>query len=203
MEWIKMSISPVKELVAFLHQKSKTNDVHKKHLLIELRNNLNVFSNAFLNEVSYDILIELIRNDAIQAAIKDNFNFRKLKAGDIEAVHIMDDRNRKYLGWNAERLFDKIDEKIVELRNIRVMNGSLARCRNNIPLMMGNLYFRMKLLADFIRSDETLSVLAETRRVAIAAAAAELAMLEIAQLPTAGTGQAGLPALQESADQGE
>jgi hypothetical protein len=31
--------------------------------------------------------------------------------------------------------------------------GSVQNVKNNIPLMMSNLYFRMKLLADFIRND--------------------------------------------------
>ena len=81
MEWIKLSISPVKDLIAFLHKKSNTSDVHKKQLFIELRDNLNVFRNGFLNDVSYDVLIELLKNDAIQQAIKDNFAFKKLKEG--------------------------------------------------------------------------------------------------------------------------
>ena len=66
---------------------------------------------------------------------------------------IYDERNKKYAGWTAEKLIDKIDEKIVELRNIKKMNqGSVKDVRNNISLMMSNLYFRMKLLADFIQS---------------------------------------------------
>ena len=153
MEWIKLSLSPVKDLMDFLYKKSKTNDVHKKQLFIELRNNLNVFSNGFLNEVPYDNLIDLLSNEAIQEAIKDNFTFKKLKPGKIELKHINDDRNKKYEGWDAEKIMDKIDEKIVELKNIKKMNnGSVQQAKNNIPLMMSNLYFRMKLLADFIRS---------------------------------------------------
>jgi hypothetical protein len=158
MEWIKLSISPVKDLISFLHKKSNTSDVHKKQLFIELRDNLNVFSNGFLNEVSYDILIDLLRNEAIQQAIKENFAFKKLKPGKIEARHVEDDRNKKYIGWNTERLIDKIDEKITELKNIKKMhNGTVKQVRNNIPLMMSNLYFRMRLLADFIRSESSSS----------------------------------------------
>jgi len=153
MEWIKLSISPVKDLIAFLHRKSQTNDVHKKQLLMELRDNLNIFSNGFINEVPYDNIIDLLSNDAIHLAIKANFTFKKLKQGKIEAQHVKDDRNKKYMGWDAEKLVDKIDEKITELRHIKKMNnGSVKSAKNNIPLMMSNLYFRMKLLADFIRS---------------------------------------------------
>ena len=79
--------------------------------------------------------------------------FKKLQSGKIEPSLIEDDRNKKYIGWDAEKLVDKIDEKIVELKNIKKMNnGSVKDVKNNIPLMMSNLYFRMRLLADFIRS---------------------------------------------------
>ncbi len=157
MEWIKMSLSPLKDLINFLHKKSKTNDILKKQLFIELRDNLNVFRNAFLNEVSHDMLIDLLSNTAIQQAIRENFSFNKLKSGKIEAKHIVDDRNKKYEGWDTEKLVDKIDEKIVELKNIKKMNnGSVAGAKNNLPAMVGNLYFRMRLLADFIRSSEQL-----------------------------------------------
>jgi hypothetical protein len=47
---------------------------------------------------------------------------------------------------------DKIDEKIEELKNIKKMNGgSVVKAENNISLMLSNLYYRMKLLADFIK----------------------------------------------------
>jgi hypothetical protein len=153
MDWINASISPLKDLIAFLQKKTKTNDVQKKQIIMELRNNLNVFRNGFLNNTSYDNMIDLLSNHAIQQAIKENFSFKKLKGGKIETHHISDDRNKKYVGWNAERLTDKIDEKIVELKNLKKMNeGTLRHVKNNISLMMSNLYFRMKLLADFIMS---------------------------------------------------
>jgi hypothetical protein len=152
MDLLNAGISPLKDLIAFLQKKSQTNDVQKKQLIMELRNNLNVFANGFLNNTPFDSMIDLLSNDAFQQAIKMNFTFKKLKSGTIEARHIGDDRNKKYIGWNAERILDKIDEKIVELKNIKKMNGgSVKEVRNNIGLMMSNLYFRMKLLADFIR----------------------------------------------------
>jgi hypothetical protein len=153
MEWFNTSITPLKDLLAFLYKKSKTNDVFKKQLIIELRDNLNVFKNGFLNQSPYDPMIDLLSRDAIQAAIKENFSFKKLRSGTIPVSVIYDDRNKKYAGWTAEKLVDKIDEKIVELKNIKKMNrDSVQDARNNISLMMSNLYFRMKLLADFIQA---------------------------------------------------
>jgi hypothetical protein len=154
MEWFNSSIAPLKDLLAFLYKKSKTNDVNKKQVIIELRDNLNVFKNGFINQSPYDMMIDLLSRDAIQSAIKENFSFKKLRAGIIRTSIIYEERNKKYTGWTAEKLVDKIDEKIVELKNIKKMNhDSVKDVRNNISLMMSNLYFRMKLLADFIRSE--------------------------------------------------
>ncbi|MBX2920857.1 MAG: hypothetical protein KF746_01595 [Chitinophagaceae bacterium] len=154
MEWLKTGIGPLKDLIGFLHKKSQTNNIHKKQLIKELRNNLNVFKNGFLNNSSYDAIVDLLSNNAFQEAVKVNFTFKKLKAGKIEARHIFDERNKKYAGWDAERLADKIDEKIIELRNIKKLNNnSFKDVKNNISLMISNLYYRMKLLADFILTD--------------------------------------------------
>jgi hypothetical protein len=154
MEWLNSGIAPLKDLLAFLYKKSKTNDVIKKQLIIELRDNLNVFKNGFLNQSPYDQVIDLLSRDAIQSAVKENFNFKKLRTGVIQASTIYDERNKKYTGWTTEKIVDKIDEKIAELKNIKKMNsGTVLDVKNNISLMMSNLYFRMKLLADFIRSE--------------------------------------------------
>jgi uncharacterized protein YllA (UPF0747 family) len=153
MEWLNSTLAPLKDLLAYLYKKSKTNDVHKKQVIIELRDNLNVFKNGFFNQSPYDTMIDLLSRDAVQSAIKENFSFKKLHAGTIHVSVIYEERNKKYAGWTAEKLVDKIDEKIVELKNIKKMNhDTVKEVRNNISLMMSNLYFRMKLLADFIQS---------------------------------------------------
>ena len=152
LDWLKTGIGPLKDLLTFLNKESKTSDVLKKQVIRELRNNLNIFHNAYLNNVSPDVMIELLSNDAIKEAIKDNFKFRKLKPGKIEPYHVADDRNKKYIGWDVEKIIDKIDEKIEELKIIKEMNGnSVEKVKNNISLMLSNLYYRMKLLADFIK----------------------------------------------------
>ncbi len=154
MEWLNVGIGPLKDLIAFLSKQSRTNDVQKKQLMMELRNNLNVFKNGFINNTPYDSMIDLLSNEAIQEAIKNNFSFKKLRKGMIEASHVFDERNKKYIGWTAEKIIDKIDEKIVEIKNIKKMNADTVKeIKNNISLMMSNLYFRMKLLADFIRAE--------------------------------------------------
>ena len=152
LEWLKTGMGPLKDLLSFLNSEGKTTDVLKKQVIRELRNNLNIFHNAYLNKVSPDIMIELLSNEAIRKAIEGNFKFKKLKPGRIEPYHIRDDRNKKYIGWEADKLIEKIDEKIEELKLIKKMNGgSVSTVKNNISLMLSNLYYRMKLLADFIK----------------------------------------------------
>jgi len=152
MEWFTTGIEPLKDLISFLQKKSVTNEVHKRQVIRELQNNLNIFKNGFINNSSNDVMIDLLSNEAMKEAIAVNFKYKKLKAGAIEPYHIYDERNRRYQGWTAEKLADKIDEKVEELKAIKKMNGgSVEKTKNNISLMMSNLYFRMKLLADFIR----------------------------------------------------
>ena len=152
LDWLKTGIGPLKDLVTFLNKESKTNDVLKRQVIRELRDNLNIFSNAYKNGNPPDVMIDLLSNEAIKEAIKNNFKFKKIKAGTIEPYHVFDERNKKYIGWDAEKLIDKIDEKIQELKNIKKMNGnSVGKVKNNISLMLSNLYYRMKLMADFIK----------------------------------------------------
>ncbi len=153
MEWIKTSIVPLKDIISFLHKKSQTNDVHKRQVIRELQTNLNVFKNGFLNNASYDDMIDLLSNESIKQAIAANFSFKKIKPGTIKSAHVNEDRNNRYTGWTSDKLIERIDEKIEELRAIKKLNkGSVEKVKNNVALMMSNLYYRMKLLADFIRS---------------------------------------------------
>src|SRR5215213_10200703 len=137
LEWLKTGIGPLKDLLTFLSKEGKTNDIIKKQVIRELRNNLNIFHNAYLNNVKPDVMIDMLKNESIQDAIKNNFRFKKLKPGDIEPYHVYDDRNKRYIGWTAEKLIDKIDEKIEELKIIKNMNnGTTETVKNNIALML-------------------------------------------------------------------
>ncbi len=152
LDWLKTGIGPLKDIITFLNKEGKTSDILKKQVIRELRNNLNIFHNAFLNEVSQDVMIDMLSNDAIKKAIDGNFKFKKIKIGTIEPYHVFDERNKKYIGWDAEKLIDKIDEKIEELKNIKKMNkDTVKEAKNNTALMLSNLFYRMKLMADFIK----------------------------------------------------
>jgi hypothetical protein len=149
--WLSPTVSPLQSLIGFLQKQSKTNDVQKKQVIMELRDNLNLFSEAYEKPITYDRLIDLLSNEAYRNAIKENFNFKKIKPGHIHRHHIKDDRNLRYLDWTAEKLMDKIDEKIQALKNVKKLNGgALEKDSQRVSLKISNLYFRMKLMADFI-----------------------------------------------------
>ena len=155
MSWIAIAIGAIgelRELFGLLTAKSKTTNVHKKMIIRELRDNLKRYESVFKNRLSINALIDDISNEAIEKAINDNFNFKKLKKGYIPESIIHEPRNRKYIGWTAEAIVEKIDEKTEELKCIKRLNGGTVAslAKTNINLMLSNQFYRMKLLGRFI-----------------------------------------------------
>lgn len=151
-DFINPTITALKELIPYLSEKSKTENITKRLVLRELRDNLKVLIYAYEKKADVDKVIERLNNTAIKEAIKCGFDFNKIRKGKITEELIKEERNKKYIGWGCEQLFDKVDEKIEELRLIKNLYPNLEESRKNMTLVIGNLYFRMKLLADFIRS---------------------------------------------------
>ena len=150
-DFINPTINALKELIPYLSEKSKTENVTKRLLLRELRDNLKVLMYAHEKKADVDKVIERLNNNAIKEAVKTNFDFNKIRKGKITNEMVKEERNKKYIGWSCEQLFDKVDEKIEELRLIKNLYPNMDESRKNMTLVVGNLYFRMKLLADFIR----------------------------------------------------
>ena len=155
MDWISVAIGAIDELrkiLISLSAKSKSTNVHKKLIIRELRDNLKKYINVFKNKLSIDLLIDNISNIEITNAIRDDFDFDKLKKGTISEDLIKEPRNRKYIGWTATKLIDKIDEKIEELKSLKLLNnGTITNLlKTKINLMLSNQFYRMKLLARFI-----------------------------------------------------
>lgn len=149
--WISTVVSHATDIIPKLSEKSRSVNIHKKLLIRELRDNLKVFIHAYKNKVHPDIVIDSLSNRAIVDSINANFNFKRLKKGVIKNEHVKDDRNKKYIGWSSEDLMNKIDEKIEELRTIKKLTGSTENVvKTNIPLILSNLFYRMKLMAEFI-----------------------------------------------------
>lgn len=151
-DFINPTIAALRELIPYLSEKSKTENITKRLVLRELRDNLKVLIYAYEKKADVDKVIDRLNNAAIKEAVKTGFDFNKICKGKITEQLITEERNKKYIGWSCEQLFDKVDEKIEELRLIKNLYPNLDESRKNMTLVIGNLYFRMKLLADFIRA---------------------------------------------------
>ena len=150
-DFLSPAVSVLKDLVAFLNRESKTENITKKLLLRELRDNFKVLMYAHEKNADIRLVIDQLSNAAIKDAIKSGFDFNKVRKGKITEKSIFDERNKKYIGWTCARLFDKIDEKIEELRTIKKLYPNIEDSKRNVSVMIANLYYRMRLLADFIR----------------------------------------------------
>ncbi|MEO5776663.1 MAG: hypothetical protein ABIQ27_07140 [Flavobacterium sp.] len=152
-EWLS-SIKNITEIVSSFGELAKNNRATKDMLIRELKLNIKGFETAQNNKtINYDKLLSLLKNDRIQKARESRFTFATLKKGVIENKHIKDDRNKKYRGKSAEWLFKNIDEKIDDLRNQKQYHSSLENIdKSIIALQFSNLFYKMKLLAEFINS---------------------------------------------------
>ena len=152
-EWLA-SIKNIAEIVGSLGELAKNNRATKDMLIRELKLNIKAFETAQKNKtVNYDKLLLLLKNERIQKARESKFTFLTIKKDVIGSKHIRDTRNKKYLGKNCEWLFKNIDEKIDDLRNQKQYHTSLENIDNSIiALQFSNLFYKMKLLAEFINS---------------------------------------------------
>lgn len=150
-EWLS-SIKDIAEILGSLGELVKNNRAIKDLLIRELKLNIKAFETAQKNRIiNYDKLLELLKNEQIQKARETRYTFSTIKRGNIESRHIKDNRNKRYEGKNCEWLFKNIDEKIEELRNQKKYHGSLMQIeKTSIALQFSNLFYKMKLLADFI-----------------------------------------------------
>lgn len=149
--WLS-SIKNISGLVSGLSEVIKNNRASKDLLLRELKLNIKAFETAQKKTpIDYDRLLNLLKNERIKKAREDRFVFASIKKGSIKKANIRDARNNRYLGKDCEWLFKSIDEKIEDLRNQKIYFDSFNLAeKSNIPLQFSNLFFKLKLLAEFI-----------------------------------------------------
>jgi hypothetical protein len=152
MDFSWLSLLPIGEVYSDLGRLIKYNSAHKDLLIRELRRNIKAFKLAKRSRfVDYDALLSLMRTQAFENALHDRFPFSKVKRGKIESKHVFDKRNHRYIGKSADWMFKNIDAKINELNDLKTQVGSLRNAEStNTALHFTNLFYKMKLLSDFI-----------------------------------------------------
>ena len=149
--WLS-GIKDISGLLSSLNSLIKNNRATKDLILRELKLNIKAFETAQKSiDIDYDKLLDLLKNERIKKARESRFAFATIKKGKIKKQNIKDSRNRRYIGKNCDWLFKNIDEKIEDLRNQRSYYSTFKKARkSNIPLQFSNLFFKLKLLAEFI-----------------------------------------------------
>lgn len=151
-EWLS-GVKDIAGLIASLGKLIKYNRATGDLLIRELKINISAFRAAQKSKkINYDKLLDLLNNEQIKKARQDRFTFGTIKAGVIMEKHIRDERNSRFAGKDCAWLFKNIDEKIEDLKNQKKYHESLNNIESsNIPLQFSNLFYKMKLLAEFIR----------------------------------------------------
>jgi hypothetical protein len=148
-EWFSL-VGSLPEIITGLSKKARTNVVTKQLLISELSNNLKHFKTAKKNNFSYSQLITIISNTEIINARRCGFRFSKVQRGKVTDEIIYDKRNERYIDKDCEWLFLNISDKISELKELYNLQPPPNLDNSNMTLQFSNLFFKMRLLADFI-----------------------------------------------------
>lgn len=145
--------SSISTFYSYLTKRSQTNNIHKKLVFREIRDNLKRLQNRNKRNLKMDQLILSLKNEAYTNAILNGFDLNSLATNKQTVVTesiLIKKRNSRYLGWNCERLLDSVDAKIVELKDLVSYYDSLDQSTNNFTLKLNNLYYQILLLVILI-----------------------------------------------------
>lgn len=144
-------LKQIPEILSSLSKVVVKNRSTQKLLLDELKRNLKQFENATKIGFNHEQLIQVLSNNEITKANENGFVFSLVKLGRIQNKHIKDKRNARYKGKDCEWLFSSISNKIEELKSLNSAKRLDAITELNIKLQFSNLFFKMKLIAEFIK----------------------------------------------------
>lgn len=142
------------ELYDFLSKKAKVKNVTRRLLIRELRNNLKRLEYRNNNGVNRVVLIERLENSSIIKAIESGFNFNSIAPKqkiDSSTINIIKQAIR-YEGWDADKIINSIDEKIISLKEANVLYDDINSAPINITSRLNNLYILMILLSVLIKT---------------------------------------------------
>lgn len=144
-------LKQIPEILSSLGKVVVKNRSTQKLLLDELKRNLKHFENASKIGLNNDQLIQILSNHEITKAKEIGFVFSLVKLGRIQNKYIKDKRNARYKGKDCEWLFSSISNKIEELKSLNSVKKLDGIKELNLKLQFSNLFYMMKLLAEFIK----------------------------------------------------
>ena len=124
---------------------------HKRKILLELQENIDVTRLWKDNEFSADKVALKLGRKNYDAAVSDDFKFNTIKSSNLRKATTKNvPQFQKYVGWSTEKLVDNLYRKIKIIKNIVEMEAD----NNNVDkdARLGNIYKIMILLAHHINS---------------------------------------------------
>ncbi len=153
-DYLQTGIGTLKELFTFLSDRSNSKDIIKNNILRELRDNLKLLEHRDKSGVKLMALIEGLQFVMINEAYNKNYKFDKLLDHNkrLEKQFILNKRQEKYIGWDAEKFIYSIEGKIKDLKNLPNLYADITNAPINLPLRLDNLYYQSVLFVLFIRN---------------------------------------------------
>ncbi len=137
------------KLGAKIHSALKSAKGHKRKLLLELEENIDLIYLWNANGFPIDKVIIKLERKNYDSAVADNFNLNSIKRA---ALSKSTTRNvpqfQKYIGWSTELIFDNLYRKIKQLKDIVEMDADNTKIDKAARL--GNIYKMMILLVHHI-----------------------------------------------------
>ena len=129
----------------------KNSKGHKRAVLRELKENLNLLLLARKNQLPPDKVISRLECKNYLSAADAGFNFKSIKRSFLKAKTTCDvPQFKKYIGWSTERLLENIYLKVKQLQDI--IDMQVAAKNLNIDARLENLTRLMILLFQHIKS---------------------------------------------------
>lgn len=123
---------------------------HKRTVLLELQENMDLLLLARGGELPLHRAIEKLERKYYIAAVESGFNLNSIKGGGLkERTTKQIPQFRKYTGWSTERLFENVYRKVKQLKDIAEIDSEKKKV--NIRARAGNLLKMMALLLNHIK----------------------------------------------------
>lgn len=124
---------------------------HKRAVLRELRENLNLLLLARKNQLLSDKVISKLERKNYLAASDAGFNFKLIKRSSLKEKTTRDvPQFKKYIGWSTERLLENIYLKVKQLQDIIEMQVTFKSL--NLNTRLENLTRLMILFLQHLKS---------------------------------------------------
>ena len=124
---------------------------HKRKLLLELQDNIELVNLWRQKEFPIDRVILKLSQAHYRAAVAENFSLNSIKSGRLKATTTKGiPQFQKYVGWTTEAMLDNVYRKIKTLVDIVEMDTDSKKVDKKARL--SNLYKLMILLVHHIDS---------------------------------------------------